>query len=327
MNEEIINKYTDTILYNSLSRLDIKDKYIMKITENIKEQIYGLIYHWNDEEFRKGLLVIGEEEGKFYKPEAKLDTKSFVVVTIRNSLLEVPFSVDYYKMELKEIMPENYIRLITSEAIEYFENIDFTELSKKLKKSKIDDKYEKIVQKYPMAWEAIKQLGKCVGKKVIYKKVDSKDKMDITNLTNKKLIEDNIVSGNDANKVFEDKMSGISEDFSKNLINQLNLLTKDKGASIFYADCFKMITRNFEKLLKVIDFFINNDKILLTSNYLIKNDYIGKRQELYRASHTNKEFLERLKDPNLLLGISKSHYNYMKGFLESINNSVKYTFK
>ena len=104
MKQEIINKYTDEVLYNRLLKLNIKEKYVEKITNDIKEQMYDALYHWNDVKFRNALLILGLEGGKFYMPEADLDIKCFVVVTIRNSLLETVFSDERNLMEIYQII-------------------------------------------------------------------------------------------------------------------------------------------------------------------------------------------------------------------------------
>jgi len=95
MGKEIIETYTEEILYNRLKEFGMQEKYIDIIKENIKTQMYSLIRHWNDVEFKKAMLIIGEEEAKFYEPDVNLETKEFAVITIRNSYLERAFSVEH----------------------------------------------------------------------------------------------------------------------------------------------------------------------------------------------------------------------------------------
>ena len=304
MNNNIINKYTNEILYNKLIEMGIKEIYVQEITLNIKEQIYSVVYNWNDIYFRKGLLVIWQEEGKFYEPEADLVIKNFVVVAVRNSLLEIPFSVESKKVELREPLPEENIKIITSDAINYFKNIDFYKLCQEVQKEEIKDKYKEITNKYPMAWKAICELGNCNSKKTVYTNVEVKDKIRISDLE-----VDTENESKEIKKFVEDTQSGISEKFSEALVNNIkNILECENG--VLYADCFKMVTRNFEKLLKLIEILLENNKVFLTSNYLITNSYISKREEIYRASHTNNIY-SRIKSPEFLVGLSKTHRGYL----------------
>lgn len=313
MEQEIINKYTDEILYNRLLTFHIKDKYVKEITNDIKEQIYAVLYHWNDVVFRNALLVLGLEEGKFYEPEADLDIKCFVVVAIRNSLLEVVFSVESGLMELDKYIPEANMKLITSEAINYFKDVDFKELGRKVEREKIKDKYQEMIQKCPMAWEALKQLGNCVGKKAVYNKIEVKDKMKVSDLGQAYKIKEDADE-----KWIKDIQSGINENFSNELLNYLNDIIESKEISVFYVDCFKMITRNFEKLLKVMEILLENNKIILTSNYLISDSYIGKRTQIYRAAHNNKDMIKKMDDVDFLLGVSKLQGTILKEYVESV---------
>ena len=314
MNQEIINKYTDEILYNQLLNLNIKEKYAIEITENIKEQIYAIIYHWKDVHFRKALLVIGEEEAKFYEPEADLDVKTFVVVAIRNSLIEIIFSDECYKFGIKEALPGKCVKLITSSAIEYFSKVEFNKICEELQGIDINDKYKNIASKYPMAWEALCKLGNCIGKKVIYKNTVPNTKMKITDL---KVVHNNKEKQNQ--KMICDTQSGINEKFSEAVINYLREILKNKNKSVFYTDCFKMITRNFEKLLQTMEILLENDKIILTSNYLITNSYIGKRENLYRAVHCIDEMISKMKHPDFFAGLSKTHQTILKEHVDNID--------
>lgn len=314
MNEEIVEKYVEKILYHRLKTFKIEEKYIQKIKENIKSQIDSLLYHWNDEEFRKAILVIGMEEGFFYEPESDIDIKNFVVVAIRNSYLEDIFSDECQSMGLDKPIDESQVKVITKEAIEYFKDINFIEISENLKKRKIEDIYGDMIQQFPLAWEALIQLSKCNSKKVIYRTKDKKEKIMTEKLNtmyeNKKTIE--------VSKKLEETQSGIKKELSEELISLLRDLIKEEG-NVFYADCFKMITRNFEKLLFIIEILLENKDGILTSNYLITDSYIGKRANIVRAAHTTKETVEKIKETDFLSGLSKTHRNILESYINRIS--------
>ncbi len=315
MGKEIIETYTEKILCNRLKEFKIEDQYIQKIKENIKEQIYSIVKHWNDLEFRNAILMVGLEEGNFYEPkEVDLNIKSFVVVAIRNSYLECIFSVDYGLMGLSEQLDDSFIKTVTKEAIEYFKNIDFSKLAKDISELEIKDVYYEIIKNYPIAWNALVQLGKCVGKKIMYLESIIQEKRATQELN--KLYKKLDVAK--SKKIYE-VQSGISEELSDDLINILTQLIQDK-TSILYVDCFKMLTRNFKKLLMIMEILLENKDYILTSNYLIGSFYIGKRTEILRPIHaTNKLqaeklMLEKTKREDFFCGISKFHRTILKGY-------------
>ena len=304
MGKEIIENYIERVLNNRLKSFNLEEKYIKIIKENIKKQMYSLIFHWRNEEFRKGILLIGEEEGKFYEPETSLEVKEFIVVTLRNSYLECIFSVDYRSMGLKKKLDESLVKVVTSEAIEYFKNVNFLNISEEINGLEIDDVYGNIIKEYPLAWNALINLGKCISNRIVFKEKVKERKIKTEELN--KLYKEEKSLG-----FFKDEQSGISEEFSQNLIKIINGVI-EKENRVLYVDCFKMLTRNFDKLLNIIEILLENKDYLLTSNYLITNTYIGKRKNILRAAHTQKEVEEKIKNDEFYLGLSKTHRDILE---------------
>ena len=56
-----------------------------------------------------------------------------------------------------------------------------------------------------------------------------------------------------------------------------------------------MLSRNFEKVLHVLQIALENKKIFLTSNYYISNGYIEKRKIILRAAHNEKDVISNVK--------------------------------
>ena len=313
MNTNIIEKYIEEVLYNRLKTFEIKEKYILDIKQDIKEQMYSLIYHWNDIEFRKAILSIALEEGKFYEPDADVDIKCFVVITVRNSYIENIFSDESYLMELDKQIDEKFIKIVTAEAIEYFKDIDFCKLSRDIKNIEIQDKYGSIIEKYKMAWKALIELGKCEGKKANYNKIEINKKLRIEDICDKQ----NKIGKQENQKYLIEVQSGINEKFSDSLIEVIRSLITKEG-NVLYTDSFKMITRNFEKLLKIIEIILENECYFATSNYLLTNSYVGKRKVLYIAAHTTKESSDKIFREDFFIDLSKFHKNTLTQCIEKM---------
>ena len=91
----------------------------------------SIIFHWNEIDFRKAILITGLEEAEFYEPDAEIDIKCFVVVTIRNSYLEQIFCDDCHTFGMSKPLNEENVKIITGKAIEYFRSINFSELARR----------------------------------------------------------------------------------------------------------------------------------------------------------------------------------------------------
>lgn len=306
MKNETIEKYIEEILANILKSFAIPNNIIQEVKDSVRENIYSVVFHWNNIEFRNAVLITGMEEAKFYEPEAPIDIKCFVVVAIRNSYLEQIFSDDCAKIGMDEPVDEEKMLLVTKGAIDYFKNVDFGDLSKKIHLTEENDKYLKIAKQYPMAWNALIQLGKCSGKKLIYDKVKIEEKIKLEEHNPKVKIVGKELKGTE---------SGITKELSQELMQILKNIIKDQKG-ILYVDCFKMLTRNFEKLLKVIGVLLENESYFLTSNYMIGNTYIGKREKIYRAAHTTKEMHEKIKKESFLNDLSKTHRTILKKYID-----------
>jgi hypothetical protein len=125
---EFIEGYLNSVLRAQLDGFGVDTSFTERILNTVREQIYSCVYHWNDEAFRKTLLLIGSEEGAFYKPYADDDIRNFVVVAIRNSEIESAQSSKYKEAGLQREIGDDGVMKITSTAIEYFKSVHFSEL-------------------------------------------------------------------------------------------------------------------------------------------------------------------------------------------------------
>ena len=81
-----IQEYLDDLLDNQLQ--EIKYRFREKIVKDIKDRMCSLLTRWEEEDFRRTVLFVTDEEALFYEPAAPDDVKRFVIATIRNSMLE-----------------------------------------------------------------------------------------------------------------------------------------------------------------------------------------------------------------------------------------------
>jgi len=106
------------------------------------------------------------------------------------------------------------------------------------------------------------------------------------------------------------------------LIVSLMVATKIKERG-FFVDCFKYLTRNYEKLLNVIQYLIENKSSFCTFNYYISNGYITKRNNMLRASHHPKEIIPKFTKNNAVTSKHKRCLDLWKKFYLEENKKNK----
>jgi hypothetical protein len=223
-----------------------------------------------------------------------------VVVAVRNSKIETINSDSCAEFGLKDSISNDQVKSITSTAIEYFKNIDLSKLAHKINTN--DNFYRDIVKSYPTAWEALTELGKCTSENLEhdYKKNNVKEPIVIEELVNGEINTKKLQKG-----VVED---GISPTLGKDLLLVLNSI-QNGNTKLFYVNSFKWLTRNFEKLLKVLEFILTRDAWFVTNNYFISNNYVSRRKVLTKSAHTVAEVHEKHSD---VVKISKKHQQTLK---------------
>lgn len=272
MKNEIIESYTWNILKKQLQKAKISNTALYNIIDNVKEQLYSILYNFKDEEFRNAILIVGSEEGTFYEPKNIL-VANMVVVAIRNSLLEGVSSKSYKQYGSNTYLSDFSIKEITKSAIEYFSKIDLFELSNLLILDESKDVYRNISNKYPTAMKALIELSKCSESNLEhdYKKLKTKP-FELEELNN-------VLTDEIKKTVYE---SGIDSTFNDTLCNLL-LEIKNNDSQLFFIDSFKMCTRNYEKLLKILEFVLTHDAYFLTNNYFISNTYVSRRKKAIKS--------------------------------------------
>ena len=170
---------------------------------------------------------------------------------------------------------------ITYQAIQYFNQFDFKELSKQIDYNEIESNiYDKARKKYPLAWEVLYELANMQGKSIqIEKETLGSVKEDIKISDEKKM--QTVVC------------NGFTLEFDETLKEIIGEVIADK-AYCFYSDSFKMVSRNFEKILHVLQLLLEKDKIFCTCNYYISREYIERREHILKAAHDSKEVIKKL---------------------------------
>lgn len=296
--------YLNKVLYFQLRERNIKYRYIQQIQKDIKNRMCSLLSVWQDQKKRNGILLFAREEADFYIPQAKNDIRAFVVTTIRNSMLEIGASDNCAQFKMTEPFSDEEIQLITKEAVSYFDSVDFEVFIQELDDCFIDV-YKEAIDKYPLAWEAVFTLAN----------------MDVQEM-NCSFLPEEI-------KIHEVMEEGEAKTSMNIVINDGYVLELDDElkqvigevisghVDIFYSDCFKMISRNFEKVLHVLQILLENHCEVCTSNFYISNHLLSKRSKLLRASHTIKDAIKKQSNLEGTTGkLKETLYHMIEGVQE-----------
>ncbi len=141
---DAVSHYLKNILTPALLRYGVAQSFVIYTAETIAMQMNSLLYHWKDNSFRKTVLFLGLEEGSFYEPAVKTDIRCFVVVTLRNSPVEVLQSDAYQEAGLKKELSNKEVKEITSAAVQYFSRQNFEEMCKQADISNGRDLYAEL---------------------------------------------------------------------------------------------------------------------------------------------------------------------------------------
>lgn len=104
------------------------------------------------------------------------------------------------------------------------------------------------------------------------------------------------------------ELSGYDENFDNTLVDILKCAYSASGF-VFYSASLKMISRNADKLFRVINFLLQNNAIIVTANFYITNGYVEVRRPLIRAAHGTSEINKNLCNYK---GVSAKHLAALK---------------
>lgn len=303
---QVVDTYLKA-LHKLLMSWGVSSAFAKEARDNVGMQICSVLAHWSDESFRNTLLVIGREEGESYVPFTPINP--FVVVTVRNSLLETLHSVNHLCAGLKKAISPAEIKRITQQAIRHFSVANLDTLSKTINIPTNDDCYGHLPEKYPLAWEALHQISTHKETVITYTPVHP-----TTNMIQPDFQQPNTFEGD-----YQDRKRVVLDGYATTIDERLQAyLTRIHTGELdcLFVDSFKMLTRNAEKLLYILNFVLANDGIFFTSNYYITNGYIEQRSVCLPPTHSSDDPFSKARQRQLFSpDIGKNHENALRSVM------------
>lgn len=288
---ERVTQYLQDVLRPTLDGLHVPEAYARQIIDTVELQMISLLRHWDDLAFRRTLLLLGAEEGLFYEPAGKADVKCFVVVTLRNSPLETLQSDQYPSAGMRAALSSLDVKTITGGAIRFFNSLDFSPMCLQAKKCPGCDHYQEIAARHPVAWAALRALGTTSAKIVDYPKVPFDVPFSIAACD--ELRSDR--EGDPQRREFRKQVvfDGYSATWDPQLLELLQSLSALPG-NVFAVDSLKSATRNFGKLMDILEFLLTHDLKFASTNFYMENGHVERRVKPLRAGHTAAEIEKNL---------------------------------
>lgn len=303
-----ISIYLNNILSPTLKKHGISDNFLQYTLDIVEMQMTSLLRHWDNYAFRSTILLLGLEEGSYYEPPCKIDIRCFVVAALRNSPIEVMQSEKYSNSGMHKPLLNCDVKAITSEAIRYFSKQDFSLLCTQAKKHVTEDIYLNLSEKYPISWYALRKLATSSAKSTDYAKLTSIAPYSLKEVNQKEENPDETSADILATTCFD----GYSPEFDPNLLSILNQFAVASDGA-FIVDSFKSLSRNPEKLFKVMEFLLSRNIPFVTSNFYIENGHVERRMKPLRAGHTFEDMENNLKQYYML---GPRHKEALKHFLD-----------
>ena len=271
---KVIQDYFDSVLTPQLQAFGVSERFQSEIRTVVEKQMTSAIYNWQYDDVRRIFMLLTEEEAHFYSPSAPEEVKAFVVLTIRNSPIESLQSDLYGKTGLAQKVSERQLQEITSGAIEFFKDYQLDELYGDDELPPDKDYYGQLLDKYYIAARALEQISSSEEQTCSF---DSYGRTD-----SDKILQSFILKDEGVYRQWQAVVDGYDRTVDQTLYLQLEDIAKDKA--VFFVDCFKMISRNTEKLFAILEYLLAHDATMLTANYLLMHTYAEKREPVLKAA-------------------------------------------
>ncbi len=292
-----IEEYLLGILRPQLEQHSVPKDGIETIFTDIESRLRALLARWHDEEWRDTVLMIGREEGTFYKPgDTPLSIRSLVVVAIRNSALE-DWHVERQYGGRGRYLDEAGMQEITEAAIHYFDSCALHTLPAATPVEK--NPFVSLEQEFPYAWNAFAVLadihreedeqpektkeGLCFS----FEPPETVSRPSIPPVA-KQMQADKKHKRDKRASIPTITLSGMSPEFDEGLVSYLALI-RDGRMQLFYTDSWKGISRHPQKLFTVINCILAYNGFIISPNYALASTTVSIRAPLLAPAHLSTE--------------------------------------
>lgn len=290
----LVEQYVHELLAPALGRLSLPDSVVTIITNDITDRFCKVLNVWDNGCDRLSLLEFSREEATHYQPAASgLEIRMLVNACLRNSLIEdihadtaSTAALSPYPKAVNEAM----IKTLTTEAILFFEK------NWHKRPSLTSAGAYNFSATCPITYQAICAAGKLSHGRRDYPPVATARSGQLPAATNN--------AASERGSVVE---SGFDPRISNRLHQTIQWCAANKAP--FLTPSFKHISRNIDKVYRVLEQLLAHDVPVLSPNYVLTNGMVLKRRGLLPPIHNCNELKRLLHNSK---GLTPEHRTYLK---------------
>ncbi|ARU62128.1 hypothetical protein CBW65_14820 [Tumebacillus avium] len=261
-----------------LRNKDLNDDTVAAVSGEIEQRLTALLARWNDEEYRSTLLQPALEEATFYMPFHR-DVNALIVLAVRNSQQ----LQDLHSAQ--GLLDDSEIRAITTQAIEFFADVDLAAAASELT-APDNDPFGALQDKYPLAWTAFYQLAHSTRLPKTYEAVT-------------------------AGSTELPSLEQIADGSLQNDLTQI----QNGEISLLFRDSFKMISRDLDQLFAVIEFVLRAGKTVITHNFYLSNGMVSRRNPLLKPAAKPSDIAKKFDNKKGLVSRHKDSLRLIKKYI------------
>ncbi len=302
----MIESYLDKVLTPWLREKPLTPGDISLIVADVQSRLRSALEHWSDPLFRDTLLSAAAEEALFYQPRrAPLEIRALVVLCVRNSLVE-DWCSDL--VERAVLLSDQAVVELTQGAIRHFAAWREVWPTAPLRAGD-QDVFGLLPVHYPAAWRAFEMLAALDEATLAMQYAPLPPRR--PDIPRQPLLSRRprtvVLSG--ASPVIDPTLGGILAGI------------QDRRVGFFTVDSFKRLTRNSDKLLKVVEFVFACQKPFVTLNYYLSNGYVARRRRLWQPAHRGADLERRLGRSDVLRDVTPRQREALESFIAAARST------
>jgi hypothetical protein len=310
---KLIEAYLGSVLSAQLRTLGLDDPSQTIVLNDVRWRLQSLSDIWEDDELRRTALVAGREEATFYEPNGvRIELRAAVVVAVRNSILEDLTASHPFVTAFQALAPclrDDQVPQITRAAIEALRPWLTLPAPRQPLLEPTKNLWHQLRERYPRAWYRMHLLA--LGRR-------GELPVDPTVLGSTGALHELLpeLESDAIGELPPDGavvVSGYDPRIDPGLLGLLRNMRASK-ADVLTIASFKWLTRNPEKLYRVMDAVLLMDKSIITGNYIIARDGVMARDPLLRPPHFESEIRAMFQNTR---GLTRTHREIMARLVRS----------
>ena len=271
---QVLHGYFKHVLRPHLLSLRLSDVLLLRVEDDITQRFLSVLSAWPDAEFRRTVLLLAEENTVGFSPHSvRREIHAFVAVAVRNSILEELHTTKPYDPSFSQTrarLTDKDVSSVTHSSALYLDEAFRDGVCSVPAQPK--DLFRGIAARHPTAWSRLSLIANSKCHEEFPSECDIPEALPAP-----------APSDPSDNTAIRDVVSGYDPTIGPALEEAIRYVAMSKG--MLPVASFKMLSRNPEKLVAVIDRLLLARCLFVTNNYVIGPAYCARRKPLQQPAH------------------------------------------